>query len=46
MLPFNELPPARLTALTRFWLIVLRFYLTVASGLVLARIVTLAASVG
>jgi NRAMP (natural resistance-associated macrophage protein)-like metal ion transporter len=37
-----ELPPAQLTPLHRVWLIVLRAYLVVAAGLVLARIVLLA----
>jgi hypothetical protein len=39
MPPLSELPPARLTALNRVWLIVLRGYLIVAAGLVLMRIV-------
>jgi Mn2+/Fe2+ NRAMP family transporter len=38
----DEMPPARLTALSRIWLIVLRTYLVVAAGLVLVRIVILA----
>jgi Mn2+/Fe2+ NRAMP family transporter len=42
MPPLAELPPARLTTLSRVWLIVLRGYLVVAAGLVLARIVQLA----
>jgi hypothetical protein len=42
MPPLDQLPPARLTALNRAWLIVLRAYLLVAAGLVLARIVMLA----
>ncbi|HEY6259497.1 MAG TPA: divalent metal cation transporter, partial [Xanthobacteraceae bacterium] len=42
MPPLGELPPARLTNLNRIWLIVLRGYLIVAAGLVLARIVQLA----
>jgi Mn2+/Fe2+ NRAMP family transporter len=42
MPPLGELPPARLTTLSRVWLIVLRGYLVVAAGLVLARIVQLA----
>jgi Mn2+/Fe2+ NRAMP family transporter len=41
MPPLDQLPPARLTALERVWLIVLRVYLVVAAGLVLARIVML-----
>jgi hypothetical protein len=44
MPPLGELPPARLTTLNRIWLIVLRFYLMVAAGLVLVRIVQLAMS--
>jgi hypothetical protein len=42
MPPLGELPPMRLTMLSRIWLIVLRGYLIVAAGLVLARIVQLA----
>jgi hypothetical protein len=42
MPPLNQLPPARLTALERIWLIVLRGYLLIAAGLVLIRIVMLA----
>ena len=42
MRPLGELPPMRLTMLSRIWLIVLRGYLIVAAGLVLARIVQLA----
>jgi NRAMP (natural resistance-associated macrophage protein)-like metal ion transporter len=42
MPPINELPPARLTPLSRAWLIVLRGYLIVAAGLVLVRIAQLA----
>jgi hypothetical protein len=38
----RELPPARLATISRIWLIVLRGYLVVAAGLVLARIVQLA----
>lgn len=41
MPPLDQLPPARLTVLDRTWLIVLRGYLVVAAGLVLARIVLL-----
>jgi len=37
----NRLPPARLTVLSRTWLIVLRGYLLVAGGLVLLRIAQL-----
>jgi Mn2+/Fe2+ NRAMP family transporter len=42
MPPLSELPPRRLTAAERIWLFVLRGYLFVAAGLVLARIVALA----
>jgi Mn2+/Fe2+ NRAMP family transporter len=42
MPPLDELPPARLTALNRIWMIVLRAYLIVAAGLVLLRIFWLA----
>src|ERR1700730_10821287 len=43
MPPLANLPPRHLTTLNRTWLLVLRAYLIVAAGLVLARIVTLAA---
>jgi NRAMP (natural resistance-associated macrophage protein)-like metal ion transporter len=46
MPPLTELPPARLTTLSRIWLIVLRGYLVVAAGLVLVRIVQLATAGG
>ncbi len=46
MPPLAALPPARLTPLNRFWLIVLRGYLAVAGVLVLARIVQLALGEG
>jgi Mn2+/Fe2+ NRAMP family transporter len=42
MPPLDELPSARMTPLTRIWMIVLRGYLVLAGGLVLARIVELA----
>ncbi|MBO0739347.1 MAG: divalent metal cation transporter, partial [Alphaproteobacteria bacterium] len=42
MRPLSELPPRPLTTLNRVWLLVLRAYLIVAAGLVLARIVSLA----
>jgi hypothetical protein len=42
MPPLAELPPARLTTLNRIWMIVLRAYLLVATGLGLVRIVQLA----
>ena len=44
MPPLGDLPPARLTTLNRLWLIVLRGYLVLAGGLVLARITLLAIS--
>ena len=40
----EELPPARLTPLTRIWMVVLRGYLLLAGGLVLFRIIQLATS--
>ncbi len=42
MPPLRTLPPAKLTLLSRIWMIVLRAYLVVAAGLVLFRIVNLA----
>jgi hypothetical protein len=42
MPPLEELTPARLSVLSRVWMIVLRGYLVVAGGLVLVRIVELA----
>jgi Mn2+/Fe2+ NRAMP family transporter len=42
MRPLSELPPARLSVLSRIWMIVLRGYLVVAGGLVLVRIFQLA----
>ena len=42
MKPLGQLAPARLTPLTRIWMVVLRFYLIVAGGLVLVRIIQLA----
>jgi len=44
MPPLDELPPARLSPLSRIWMIVLRGYLVVAGGLVLVRIIQLAMS--
>ena len=41
MPPLDQLPAAQLTVLDRTWLIVLRGYLVIAAGLVLARIVLL-----
>ena len=41
MPPLDQLPPAQLSVLDRTWLIVLRGYLVIAAGLVLARIVLL-----
>lgn len=46
MPPLDELAPARLTLLSRVWLIVLRAYLVVAAGLVLLRIAMLAVGRG
>jgi NRAMP (natural resistance-associated macrophage protein)-like metal ion transporter len=42
MPPLDQLPRARLTPLVRLWLIILRFYLGFAAGMVLVRIVELA----
>jgi Mn2+/Fe2+ NRAMP family transporter len=42
MPPLDRLPPARLSAISRIWMIVLRGYLVVAAGLVLFRIFQLA----
>ncbi len=42
MPPLDQLPPARLSKLSRIWMIVLRGYLVVAAGLVLLRILQLA----
>jgi hypothetical protein len=42
MPPLEALPPRRLSLLDRTWLTVLRLYLLLAGGLVLARIVSLA----
>jgi Mn2+/Fe2+ NRAMP family transporter len=44
MPPLDELAPARLTVLSRIWMIVLRAYLLIAAGLVLLRIFRLATS--
>jgi NRAMP (natural resistance-associated macrophage protein)-like metal ion transporter len=41
MPPLDQLAPAHMTPLTRIWMVVLRFYLMVAGGLVLVRIVQL-----
>jgi len=46
MPPLSELAPARLTTLSRMWMIVLRAYLVIAGGLVLVRIVQLAMGSG
>jgi hypothetical protein len=45
MPPLAELSPRELTTLNRVWLFVLRAYLIVAAGLVVARIITLATAV-
>jgi hypothetical protein len=42
MSPLDKLPPARLSTISRIWMIVLRSYLVVAAGLVLFRILQLA----
>lgn len=42
MPPLDRLAPARLSPLSRIWMIVLRLYLAIAAGLVLLRIVQLA----
>jgi NRAMP (natural resistance-associated macrophage protein)-like metal ion transporter len=42
MPPLDSLPPARLTLLNRIWLIVLRGYLAVAAGLLVAKLIQLA----
>ena len=42
MPPLDTLPPAQLSLTNRLWMIVLRVYLVIAGGLVLARIVQLA----
>jgi len=42
MPPLAQLPPTRMTALERVWMLVLRGYLVVAGGLVLVRIIQLA----
>jgi Mn2+/Fe2+ NRAMP family transporter len=42
MPPLDQLPPVRLSATSRIWMIVLRGYLVVAAGLVLSRIFQLA----
>jgi hypothetical protein len=42
MPPLDSLTPARLTLLNRIWLIVLRGYLAVAAGLLIAKLVQLA----
>jgi Mn2+/Fe2+ NRAMP family transporter len=41
MPPLDSLPPARLTVLNRIWLIVLRGYLAVAAGLLIAKLIQL-----
>jgi NRAMP (natural resistance-associated macrophage protein)-like metal ion transporter len=42
MPPLDQLPPARLSTISRIWMIVLRGYLIIAAGLVLLRIFRLA----
>jgi hypothetical protein len=46
MPPLDRLERARMTPLARIWMIVLRGYLLLAGGLVLARILELATSAG
>ena len=46
MLPLDQLPPGGLTPIKRVWMGVLRAYLLIAGGLVLVRIVQLAATGG
>ena len=46
MAPLSELPSARLSLAAKSWMFVLRGYLVVAGGLVLARIVAPAFSHG
>jgi hypothetical protein len=46
MPPLSKLFPARMTPLTRIWMVVLRGYLLIAGGLVLVRIVQLAIGQG
>jgi hypothetical protein len=43
MPPLSRLPPLRLSAAVKIWMFVLRAYLILAAGLILCRIVTLAA---
>ncbi len=42
MPPLRELPPLRMSRLTRLWMVVLRGYLVIAGGLMLVRIMQLA----
>lgn len=42
MAPLHQLPPLRLSRASRIWMGVLRFYLVLAGGLVIARIIALA----
>jgi NRAMP (natural resistance-associated macrophage protein)-like metal ion transporter len=44
MLPLAELAPPRMNLPTRIWMVILRFYLLLAGGLVIVRIVQLAVS--
>lgn len=46
MRPLDKLPPARLSLAARIWMFVLRAYLLLAGGLILIRIVALAAGGG
>jgi NRAMP (natural resistance-associated macrophage protein)-like metal ion transporter len=44
MPPLGDLPPSHMTPLTRIWMVVLRLFLVVAGGLLLLRLVQLAAT--
>jgi hypothetical protein len=46
MSPLDTLPPARLTLLSRVWMLVLRGYLVIAAGLLLVKLVQLALASG
>jgi hypothetical protein len=46
MSPLDTLPPARLTLLSRVWMLVLRGYLAIAAGLLLVKLVQLALASG
>jgi Mn2+/Fe2+ NRAMP family transporter len=46
MPPLAELPPAHLTAANKLWMLLLRFYLVVAVGMVVVRVAQLALHAG